>query len=378
LHLFHPDKRLNNVRNLQSLIAAMAEFESYNGFRFPEDEFVKDLFLVEPDRAPGTSDQGTQPNAETSPLTPPQPPPHNGSTDLPDDFQISEVAMKRLMKISAFDLFKAASLMAREPEVVSAWLPSERGTSKTDAVEPTTQPQVRRAVSVAGFEISDALLRRLVQINAFPIPEDDTMIFFGLRGCVPLQPLEHQFVRSAPLKVSPNYQNPRCAIGQWRLKEGTIAVFPGSTVPTLRYVERSARSNQGNGTNLLLTGYCEFEKGVHHAGKPNGHPAFRQKGRRIYRRTADDAIYEPSDAVEIGEPWDNLHAAFGAGLEGTYSSAGCQVVLGYPEREPWPTFRDGCADHAQRQKNSSPSEAIAADATPEDGCERTNHHRRGL
>ena len=159
-------------------------------------------------------------------------------------------------------------------------------------------------------------------------------------------PSEHQFVPGAPLKLTaPNYRNPRCTIGQWRPKDATVAVFPGSTVPTLGYVEKSA-NNQGNGCNLLLTGYYYFEKGVHHADSPNAHQAFRQKGRRIYRRTADDAIYEPTDKVEAGEPWDNLHAAFGEGLDGKYSSAGCHVVLGYPkcqrfeDKGPWPAFRD--------------------------------------
>jgi peptidoglycan hydrolase-like protein with peptidoglycan-binding domain len=57
LALFHPDKRLNNLTNLQGLVEAMAEFENYVGFDVPDTEFEKALFLVEPDHT--TSPQGT-------------------------------------------------------------------------------------------------------------------------------------------------------------------------------------------------------------------------------------------------------------------------------------------------------------------------------
>ncbi len=285
LKLFYSDRRLNDVRNLQALVEAMAEFEIGAGFNVPDDEFMKALALVEPDRAPAT------PGAPPPPSVPPTP----------------------------------------------------------------AEPEIRRALPVGGFEVSDALLRRLLALYASPVTKEDEMVFFGFRGCVPARPEDHSFSSFQTLKLSSlNYRNPRCVIGQWKPDEGTVSVFPGSTVPTARYVAASAENNQGNTTNQLFPGYYKFITGNHSLGNPTEHRAFRQHGRRIYRRTADDAIYEHTDRVETGVPWDNLHAAFGDSLTGTYSSAGCQVVLGYPkckkfsDKAPWPEFRDRAYDTNQK------------------------------
>ncbi len=193
--------------------------------------------------------------------------------------------------------------------------------------------------------ITDSLLRRLCQLSAFPI-DDSEMIFFGFRGCVPTDPNDQSWSKSRTVNGSPlNYRNPRCVLGQWLPASSDIAIFPGSTVPTAKYVE-AAVANEGEGTNQLFTGRYAFEKGVHRAGSPHGHRAFRQLGNRIFLRTADDPVYELSDRVETGNPCDNFHAAFGQGLSGTYSSAGCQVVCGTPKCDvfgdsgPWVTFRD--------------------------------------
>jgi hypothetical protein len=146
---------------------------------------------------------------------------------------------------------------------------------------------------------------------------------------------------------------PRCTIGQWDTEENTVAVYPGSTVPTLRYVQ-AAEKNGGNGANQLMTGYYRFEKGIHRAGQPTGHRAFRQVGTRVCRRTADNAVYQPTDPVADVED-DNLHAAFGKTLQDSYSSAGCQVVLGFPEcdnfkdQPPWSVFRERAYKIDQQQ-----------------------------
>lgn len=193
--------------------------------------------------------------------------------------------------------------------------------------------------------ITHSLLRRLCRLSAFPINESE-MIFFGLRGCVPTDPDDQSWGKTRIVNGSPlNYRNPRCVLGQWLPASGDIAIFPGSTVPTAKYVEAAVR-NDGEGTNQLFTGRYAFEKGMHKAGKPTGHHAFRQVGNRIFLRTADDPIYELSDRVVTGNPCDNLHAAYGEGLSGTYSSAGCQVVSGTPQCKnfkdsgPWVTFRN--------------------------------------
>jgi len=204
--------------------------------------------------------------------------------------------------------------------------------------------------------ITDALLRHLCRLSAYPINENE-MLFFGLRGCVPVNPNDQTWGKTRTVNGAPlNYRNPRCVLGQWLLKTGEIAVFPGSTVPTAKYVEAAVK-NEGAGTNQLFTGRYGFEKGIHKAGTATGHRAFRQIGSRIFLRTADDPIYELSDRVDTGNPCDNLHAAYGEGLSGTYSSAGCQVVCGTPKCDnfsdsgPWVVFRDNAYKLSQNKFN---------------------------
>ena len=57
----------------------------------------------------------------------------------------------------------------------------------------------------------------------------------------------------------------RCTIGQWNCMAGTVALFPGSTVPSAASVE-AARKAGGAGANMLLPGRYEHEKGIHKSG----------------------------------------------------------------------------------------------------------------
>lgn len=191
-------------------------------------------------------------------------------------------------------------------------------------------------------------LRRLCEINAFT-PPDDAMIFFGLRGCLPSDPMDHTFRDQQTMSdfAAPNYTNPRCTLGQWLPADDTFAVYPASTVPTRKHVA-GARARGGVGTNEMMTGcYKDYRKGPHKAGSGSGHDAFRQNADRPHRRTKDDLDFDPEDRVEIGNPSDNLHAAFCGTISGEYSSAGCQVVVGQPNRNdgackesgPWKAFR---------------------------------------
>lgn len=192
-------------------------------------------------------------------------------------------------------------------------------------------------------------LRMLCALNHFPIP-DQSLIFFGLRGVTPVNDENHEFGSSRSLSMAEvDHLHPRCTIGQWRPAERTLAVFPGSTVPHLNYV-RSAQARGGQGANQLMTGfYTDYRKGIHKAGSSTAHEAFRQTAEQPIRRTSDDLDYGLEDPEDVENPFDNLHAAWCAGVGATdFSSAGCQVVVGYPKCEklnnrpdsgPWATFK---------------------------------------
>ncbi len=204
------------------------------------------------------------------------------------------------------------------------------------------------------FTISAVHLRRLCEINSFNI-SGDGMVFFGFRGCMPANDENHEFQKEHQLILADvNNINPRCTLGQWLPQEGTFAVYPGSTVPHIKYVKASKERN-GIGANQLMTGfYKDYRKGVHKKGKPTGHQAFRQTDAHPIRRTADDFDFDNDDRVEFTNPYDNIHAAWCMGINhDEYASAGCQVIVGYPQCDklnqqpdqgPWASFKKKAYD----------------------------------
>lgn|GEM_PF-1431161 len=223
------------------------------------------------------------------------------------------------------------------------------------------------------FELTHKLMLSICARNFFPIPED-RMVFFGLRGCLPVDPEDHSFLASRTLKLAEvNYQNPRCTLGQWIPANKVLAVYPGSTCPNEALVA-SAKSRGGQGANQLLTGYYAFVKGMHRADSGSGHQAFRQEETRVVLRNADDMDFDFQDTADPGMQADNLHCGFSSGVNSGYSSAGCQVVVGFPNRNdgrstesgPWAFFRQMAYNLDQASfryvlLNGSEVETMAAD-----------------
>jgi hypothetical protein len=206
------------------------------------------------------------------------------------------------------------------------------------------------------FDLSHDLLVAICARNYFPIPQWDRMIFFGLRGCLPVDPEDSSFSASQTLQLADlNYLNPRCTLGQWIPADKTLAVYPGSTCPNEEFVAR-AKEDGGEGANQLLTGYYDFVKGIHRAESASGHEAFRQEQTRVVLRNKDDMDFDFADTADPGMQADNLHCGFAAGVSSSYSSAGCQVVVGFPNRidgqsmesGPWADFRQNAYDLYQQ------------------------------
>lgn len=207
------------------------------------------------------------------------------------------------------------------------------------------------------FELSDSMLRRFCEVNSFTVRNNE-MIFFGLRGTLPLNVEDCEFNSTHKVVLTDiNYINPRCTLGQWLPKEKEIAIFSGSTIPHRDYVSKSV-SKGGEGANQLMTGYySDYRKGVHKAGSPTGHDAFRQVSSQPVKRTSDDIDFDNDDRVEYENPNDNIHSGWCMGINSTnYASAGCQVIVGYPQCQkrgsqpatgPWKVFKKNAYDISQ-------------------------------
>jgi len=204
---------------------------------------------------------------------------------------------------------------------------------------------------MADLTITADLLTRGARRNCYPIPSTG-MVFFGIRGLKPELPIDTTFASSRAGNFVPvDFRRMNCTLGQWKVDTGEIAVFPGSTVPSLPNIIR-AKEQGGSGTNMLMLGRYEHEKGIHKPSKPGGHRAFRQATFFPVWRTVDNLTFDLSDKLDLGSDsgdfvWDNLHSAYTDSLDGAYSSAGCQVVCGLPrsaardnqpETGPWRTF----------------------------------------
>jgi len=201
------------------------------------------------------------------------------------------------------------------------------------------------------FTLTGADLSRLCQRNLFDIPLDG-MIFFGIRGCLPVQPDDQDFKLEQELRLTElDYTRVRCTLGQWLPAERKLAVFPGSTVPFITNVQK-AKLGKGIGANQLMTGYYpSYERKKHMPKtKVNWHDAFGLKEGALsaIRRSEDDTDFDAKDRVEVSNPHDNIHAAYSLNPEGNYSSSGCQVVLGFPQCDskrfspeggPWKAFK---------------------------------------
>jgi lysozyme family protein len=199
--------------------------------------------------------------------------------------------------------------------------------------------------------ISASLLTRGAKRNGYAIPPKG-MVFFGIRGLTPEVPLDNTFGASRGGRFTAiDFRHMNCTLGQWKVDTGEIAVFPGSTVPSLPNIS-NAKARGGTGTNMLMLGRFEHEKGFHKQPKPGGHRAFRQACFFPVWRTVDDLSFDLADKIDFGGGpgsfvWDNIHSAYTDSLDGAYSSAGCQVICGLPqsrardnrpETGPWRVF----------------------------------------
>jgi len=183
---------------------------------------------------------------------------------------------------------------------------------------------------MATIKFTSDNLRKLLRVNAYPYSETQYMVF-GIRGAKPINADFDTFKTSHTIEMSDvNYLNPNCIIGVWNPTQNKLALFPGSTVPHLKYIKRQ---KEGTGkANAMQSGFYNFyEKGFHNPSANHAHKALRLATNIVLRRSNNDLVYSNDDPIEVGNPHDNIHAAYCDDSSGNYSSAGCQVIVGQPK-----------------------------------------------
>ena len=204
--------------------------------------------------------------------------------------------------------------------------------------------------------INHDVLDKLFQLNSFEIPSGVEMVLVGIRGAVPAEINDHDFKTSHSLVLRDvDHKNLRCSFVQWHPGRRLLAVFPGSTVPSIKNI-LGYQARPRRNSNCLTPGfYKHYVRGKHRPSNArNWHDGLRQNGQPLaIRRTFDNPYYDNFDTIEVSTGCDdNMHAAWTLDPDGNYfSSAGCQVIMGIPfcestrarqddNRGPWSVFKN--------------------------------------
>ncbi|MFN8570853.1 MAG: papain-like cysteine protease family protein [Gemmatimonadaceae bacterium] len=214
------------------------------------------------------------------------------------------------------------------------------------------------AIDTKPFDLTAAILDRLVRFNRFTLDGVSQKVVFGLRGCTMDADVPTLSKQVTLREVEPNHIDNRCVIGVWDRSTDTLAAFQASTVPNWEYME-TYRENHGKKANLLPTGRYKLTVGTHRAKKRNAsgelvdnpgriQGALRNDDEVLVLRTEDDLTYTVRDTWDKTVPNDNIHPGIvtvntGSSTVPDYSSAGCNTIPGTSSSDTpsgaWADFR---------------------------------------
>ena len=195
------------------------------------------------------------------------------------------------------------------------------------------------------MKIDDACIRMACATYSFTV-SDSAMVIIAIRGCFPelcsdgyaetaVTPGNYKIVIPKPV----DYKTASCTIGVWLTASKEIALFPGSTVPSLHYLHAFPESVRH--FNILCPGKYTFERGIHPrriAGYER-HEALLMvdQGWVVIPKVIRNAIESSFDfnrcTYNIMYARDNLHASRTESLDifnCHYSSSGCLNIVGQP------------------------------------------------
>jgi len=207
------------------------------------------------------------------------------------------------------------------------------------------------------MQINDFILKSLCRRYYYDISRE-SIIIFAFRGSYPLQSLGSDPCQAGiPEKVKKivskkiNYKKASCTIVIWYPGSGDIALFPGSTVPSLTYMHQNP--DTADHFNILCPGKYEYVRGIHPrkiAGYQR-HEALIMPGKgwimrpELIRKQGKSIFNFNEVQYDVVLPGDNLHASRAepympvAGktdkkslINRNYSSSGCLTIIGQPEQ----------------------------------------------
>ena len=206
------------------------------------------------------------------------------------------------------------------------------------------------------MKISGTILSNICRNFFYEIGED-RLVLFGIRGGLPnavlrgnpevcAEPNKEHGIKSSRL----NYSTSRCTVGIWNRQTDQVSLFPGSTVPSVKYLFDNRQALQH--FNMLLPGKYELSRGLHPREKDGfqrhdaflmnefGHvsiPSVRITKRRLYFNfdIKEEKILLPGDNLHAGriEPqgdFKNSEEKCLAALHMPFSGSGCITVAGQP------------------------------------------------
>lgn len=205
------------------------------------------------------------------------------------------------------------------------------------------------------MQINDLTLRKLCRLYQYDI-SNESIIIFAFRGSYPLQCTgsgpdqagNPEAVKTI-FKKSVDYREPACSIGIWNTGTGEIAIFPGSTVPSLTYLHRNPDSTTH--FNILCPGKYELKKGIHPRNVTGyqSHEALVMPGKgwvirpELIKKPKKSAFNFNRVSYAVIFPGDNLHASHSEPLlqekdkicptpvmNKNFSSSGCLTIVGQP------------------------------------------------
>jgi hypothetical protein len=189
------------------------------------------------------------------------------------------------------------------------------------------------------FQFSAAHLSALARSNRFELPEESSLVVFGLRGARITGANDGAFHNQVELEEDmPDHQASHCLLGVWNRALNQIAVFTGSTVPNQSHMQKMVDGTSNS--NMLLTGKHKLRVGTHR-GHYRG--MLREGEKRVIVRSRDNLEYTTLDDFESATPGDNIHPSFHS-HDQAYSSAGCLTVRGLATRDDAKTNADRHSD----------------------------------